>query len=712
MAAFTNSRGAFQDEVQQVRSQIRSVLGQEDDDACSEWFDGTMSESAFSSSSRQLYAEELNQRVLGRHVVPHVGDHVVVLDPSGSRSATGTVMEVRCEGGRVRVEHDGVDRVERYYNTGKDGEFQLALASPMPSLTDGASRPRFSLPRPPSKVELKAETVPALFVSNQATVSTNSVQRPRYSEIRRGTSAGRRELEVPDTDTASVRSPSVCSAVSSAAARPRYSELRKARQAALGETQATPATVPDGAEEPRRRQRMPQEPVEATVEVASEDAGGPSRLTPRPRSRYTELRKASRSPVRSVADPCGNARDAVKTPVFEQAEPASGAAQALQVPVLHVTPVTQAQEAPGARSNERSPEVLELLKRLEKLEGATMSLTTQLKDLKVSQSFETCEKLCLSWQDESRRQLEAGKEQLRHYLHEEICQQLEKVDRQISAKVETCEKLCQSWKDESRRQFEASEELLRQYLRDEIRQQLEQVERRISAKASERLIEPKISVPLESEEPEQEYETPSAEEPPFYLAGAELADSELSLQTIGSIARRVSASLGGRPATGPPASSSQREVGERRAPPPTQRPKERNFDFEQEMEHLAHMRRYASQVLGTQEAASPRTPRSAHPEWQADQELHEALRSTLPASPMFGHPQAAARSAHAVRTARPVPCAERWRRRTSASTTRSETEPPCPWDDEEEPLTPQDDGVPRSRQSHAWHVDREGRLIF
>lgn len=91
------------------------------------------------------------------------------------------------------------------------------------------------LPRPPSKVELKAETVPALFVSNQvrhqasmhglqrnfayawamlcngcaaaflfedliltrqpfgmatiaacqATVSTNSVQRPRYSEIRR-----------------------------------------------------------------------------------------------------------------------------------------------------------------------------------------------------------------------------------------------------------------------------------------------------------------------------------------------------------------------------------------------------------------------------------------------------------------------------------------------------------------------------------------------
>lgn len=32
-----------------------------------------------------------------------------------------------------------------------------------------------------------------------------------------------------------------------------------------------------------------------------------------------------------------------------------------------------------------------------------------------------------------------------------------------------------------------------------------------------------------------------------------------------------------------------------------------------------------------------------------------------PPTPRFGHPQAAARSAHAVRTARPVPCAERWR---------------------------------------------------
>eukprot|EP00913_Durusdinium_trenchii_P012176 g11437.t1 len=763
--------GAFQDEVQQVRSQIRSVLGQEDDDACSEWFDGTMSEilgqqwqrvSAFSSSSRQLYAEELNQRVLGRHVVPHVGDHVVVLDPSGSRSATGTVMEVRCEGGRVRVEHDGVDRVERYYNTGKDGEFQLALASPMPSLTDGASRPR--LPRPPSKVELKAETVPALFVSNQATVSTNSVQRPRYSEIRRtcsvrflkepacfGLSHGPTLQAVPlrcvvtspppalagglllvvvswrdsnkdqvwkpfwEVKTCSAwhgwlcfarcsvdyRSPSVCSAVSSAAARPRYSELRKARQAALGETQAT-------------------------VEVASEDAGGPSRLTPRPRSRQLGrldlfFFQASRSPVRSVADPCGNARDAVKTPVFEQAEPASGAAQALQVPVLHVTPVTQAQEAPGARSNERSPEVLELLKRLEKLEGATMSLTTQLKDLKVSQSFETCEKLCLSWQDESRRQLEAGKEQLRHYLHEEtprcicaeICQQLEKVDRQISAKVETCEKLCQSWKDESRRQFEASEELLRQYLRDEtlrcicagIRQQLEQVERRISAKASERLIEPKISVPLESEEPEQEYETPSAEEPPFYLAGAELADSELSLQTIGSIARRVSASLGGRPATGPPASSSQRVLAKltdrgRRTP---------RASTYAEAEGAELRLRTGDGTPGAHETlclSSVGNPRSCQPK--------NASLSTSGMASRSGpeRKSAAARSAHAVRTARPVPCAERWRRRTSASTTRSETEPPCPWDDEEEPLTPQDDGVPRSRQSHAWHVDREGRLIF
>lgn len=42
--------------------------------------------------------------------MPHVGDHVVVLDVHLARwlaEPTGTIMEVRCDGGHVKVEHDG-----------------------------------------------------------------------------------------------------------------------------------------------------------------------------------------------------------------------------------------------------------------------------------------------------------------------------------------------------------------------------------------------------------------------------------------------------------------------------------------------------------------------------------------------------------------------------------------------------------------------------
>jgi hypothetical protein len=59
--------------------------------------------------------------------MPQVGDHVVVLDPQLARwlvEPTGTILEVRCDGGHVKVEHDGAAREERYYNTGKDGVYQ------------------------------------------------------------------------------------------------------------------------------------------------------------------------------------------------------------------------------------------------------------------------------------------------------------------------------------------------------------------------------------------------------------------------------------------------------------------------------------------------------------------------------------------------------------------------------------------------------------
>ena len=46
--------------------------------------------------------------------MPHVGDHVVVLDPRDP--GTGTVVEVRFDGGRVRVEHDGLLAAKRGHN--------------------------------------------------------------------------------------------------------------------------------------------------------------------------------------------------------------------------------------------------------------------------------------------------------------------------------------------------------------------------------------------------------------------------------------------------------------------------------------------------------------------------------------------------------------------------------------------------------------------
>ena len=64
--------------------------------------------------------------------MPQVGDPVVVLDPQLARwlvEPTGTILEVRCDGGHVKVEHDGTAREERYYNTGKDGVYQPLVRS-------------------------------------------------------------------------------------------------------------------------------------------------------------------------------------------------------------------------------------------------------------------------------------------------------------------------------------------------------------------------------------------------------------------------------------------------------------------------------------------------------------------------------------------------------------------------------------------------------
>jgi len=659
--------GSFQDQVQRVRNQIRNAL---EEDSDSEWFDGTMSETGANSS----HAGPPQQCILGQDVMPHVGDHVVVLDVHLARwlaEPTGTIMEVRCDGGHVKVEHDGAAREERYYNTGKDGVYQLALAPPLMPVAD--PRPRFSLPRPPSKVEV-------------ATPASNpTLQRPRYSEVRRSTSQTPRQADPvaePESLLVATRSASVTSVSSS---RPRYSELRKARRSAMGqpppgeatEASCASSTISTGGS-PTRQAGAYQAPEPASLTGNLDEMPGlePRTSTPRARSRYSELRKASRSPVRVNAPSSANS---VK------------ADQETSTP-----PAPPGQESGKHSQGESKTE--ELLKRLELMERETILLTKQLNDLKSSKQSD-----------------------------------IQMIRDECRKEVESCERRClSSFQDQSRRQLEACEERLFQQFREETRKLMEASERRILAEVIERSEKRPDKImqreqPEMNEEPEQEYETPNGEEEaPYYLESkirqndglsrAELTDSELSLQTIGSIARRVSASLGGRPGS---AASSHREPDRRQA---VQRhvkePKERQFDFEQEMEHLADMRRFASQVLGTrsQEAASSRMMRDpSNGEWRTkEQEVDRARRSSTPppASPMFGHPHPNVMpQSQAVRTAKAVPCAERWRRRPSA--VRVEAEPPVPWDDEEED-TPysremRDDRTTRS----VWQqVDSEGRLIF
>eukprot|EP00929_Paragymnodinium_shiwhaense_P118554 TRINITY_DN90475_c0_g1_i1.p1 TRINITY_DN90475_c0_g1~~TRINITY_DN90475_c0_g1_i1.p1 ORF type:complete len:1004 (-),score=286.61 TRINITY_DN90475_c0_g1_i1:109-3120(-) len=66
---------------------------------------------------------------VGRDSEPCVGDRVRVADERVARfvSPTGRVIEVRCNGERVRVQHDGPEQAQRYYSTGKGGEYHLLV---------------------------------------------------------------------------------------------------------------------------------------------------------------------------------------------------------------------------------------------------------------------------------------------------------------------------------------------------------------------------------------------------------------------------------------------------------------------------------------------------------------------------------------------------------------------------------------------------------
>ncbi|CAL1139685.1 unnamed protein product, partial [Cladocopium goreaui] len=614
--------------------------------------------------------------ILGQHVMPQVGDHVVVLDPQLARwlvEPTGTILEVRCDGGHVKVEHDGAAREERYYNTGKDGVYQLALAPPMPSLV-ADPRPRFSwLPRPPSKVEVKA-------ASNVSQAASNTIQqRPRYSEVRRSGSQSRQPT------VAAAAEPQVETAARTGSARIEVHGPVTLNCGKRDGLQCRGCAVGRPWVKHQRRESVAKNLMGQVWMFG--------------RNYIAELIcEALRQPTDSLR------QEYLQPPTAVDEMPGWGC------PVLpKVFGVEKGFKKPGEavrnqawtlRRSPTAPSETSVPKPATWQRRETTLLTKQLKELKASkQSVHRSLAVNTASND---RHLEVCEERLRQHFEAETRQLLEMAERQILGEVK-----------------ERSLKMLR------------------SCGSPDRSSGPQPSET--NEEPEQEpgYETPNGEEEPYYLdkavgrevtqvglSRAELADSvprlcELSLQTIGSIARRVSASLGGRP-SGAPATQRALERDNpgdsRRQPAQVQRPKEqkeRGFDLEQEMEHLADMRRFASQAgeswvggckqLGFQVLDLHVMPRKPSGEIR------------------FGHPVPALRQSALPRTAKAVPC-ERWRRRPSAS--RSEAEPPCPWD--EEPDTPPRrdarDARPNASnvaRQHAtagdsrqvWqHVDSEGNM--
>jgi len=163
---------------------------------------------------------------------------------------------VRCGGDRVRVEHDGSQQELRYYNTGKGGEYQLFLLSEAaPIATSGSAAASSaalagrSLPAPPLILEAESEasrseqrrqsrrSSPPASVEEMKSEpplpkDSGAGVWPRYSESRR---SSQQAAAAP----ASVSAASAGEGLAS----PRYSELRRQSRT----TSASPSAAPSGA---------------------------------------------------------------------------------------------------------------------------------------------------------------------------------------------------------------------------------------------------------------------------------------------------------------------------------------------------------------------------------------------------------------------------------------------------------------------------------
>lgn len=218
-------------------------------------------------------------RVVGRDACAKIGQRVCIIDPSIARfvEPTGSIVEVRCGGERVQVEHDGPDKQHRYYNTGKNDEYQLTFVDSA-NLTGAAEK------APAAKTTLGSIHAEALVSSSRAST---------YAERRRST-----VMASPSPVKAEAVEPNTKVGVTYAERRRSSAngqQLQSFSQAASGEAQATiGANASPGSKyaERRRSSTSVSHPV-LSARAPIEEAETVTAASASARSKYAERRLSS-----------------------------------------------------------------------------------------------------------------------------------------------------------------------------------------------------------------------------------------------------------------------------------------------------------------------------------------------------------------------------------------------------------------------------------
>eukprot|EP00427_Karlodinium_veneficum_P055307 CAMPEP_0169407636 /NCGR_PEP_ID=MMETSP1017-20121227/58217_1 /TAXON_ID=342587 /ORGANISM="Karlodinium micrum, Strain CCMP2283" /LENGTH=840 /DNA_ID=CAMNT_0009514575 /DNA_START=67 /DNA_END=2586 /DNA_ORIENTATION=- len=170
-------------------------------------------------------------QLVGRDGAAFVGARVRVLDPKVARyvEPTGVVVEVRCEGERVRVEHDGPNKDQRYYNCGKNGEYQIEFdkvsdggRSRRTPPTVAESSDEEPAPTPAPKPKVKAAVKKGVARSGAAIIEVDaSAKKSRYSQLREKRHSTCQEPSVPVHPVTAASSSTASATVKAVASSPR-----------------------------------------------------------------------------------------------------------------------------------------------------------------------------------------------------------------------------------------------------------------------------------------------------------------------------------------------------------------------------------------------------------------------------------------------------------------------------------------------------------